>query len=130
MYHLRSRHTAVCLKLAAWLLLINWLLLPAAFIVLILAWVRIDRQLALLSVCLIAAAGVVGVIQWGLSALVRCPLCLTTPIARRACSKHRKAKRLLGSYRLRVACAVIFRKYFRCPYCGKTTTVNTRVDSP
>ena len=130
MYYLRSRHAVVCLKLAAWMLIVNWLLFPSAFIVLIAAWIRIDGQLALLSLCLFASAGLVTFIQWGFAGLVRCPLCLTTPIARRACSKHCKAKRLLGSYRLRVACAVIFRKDFRCPYCGETTTVNTRVDSP
>ena len=130
MYHLRSRYAVICCRLAAWLLFLKWLLIPSAFIALAGAWINIDKQLALLALCLFAAAGVVGVIQWGFAALVRCPLCLTLPIAHRICSKHRNAKRLLGSYRLRVACTVIFRKHFRCPYCGETSAVEIRANAP
>jgi len=129
MFHLRSRYAVICFKLAAWMLFIKWLMIPAAFISLIGAWIRIDKQLAWLALSLFAAAGLVGIMQWGLATLARCPLCLSLPIAPRICSKHRNAKRIMGSYRLRVACTVIFKRYFRCPYCGESTTVDTRANS-
>ena len=125
MYHLRSRYAVICFKLAAWILFINWLMIPAAFITLLGAWINIDKQLAWIAISLFGASALAGVIQWGLATLARCPLCLTLPIAHRICSKHRKAKRLLGSYRLRVACSVIFTRSFRCPYCGESTAVDT-----
>ena len=51
----------------------------------------------------------------------RCPLCMNPPLVTRACQKHRTARTLVGSYRLRVATAVTLTGGFHCPYCGERT---------
>jgi hypothetical protein len=58
---------------------------------------------------------------------VRCPLCMTPPLGSKSCQKNRKARPLMGSYRLRVACAVLTKDHFRCPYCGEPTLLEARV---
>ena len=53
-------------------------------------------------------------------ASMRCPLCLNPVWVGRKCQKHSKVKPALGmSYRLGIATAVIFKGYYRCPYCGE-----------
>jgi hypothetical protein len=42
------------------------------------------------------------------------------------CAKHRKARRLLGSYPLRVAIAILFTAQFRRPYCNEPTAMDVR----
>ena len=48
------------------------------------------------------------------------------PLAHKACVMHRNTRRLFGSYRLRVAMAVVFLGWFRCPYCGEPTAIAVR----
>ena len=43
-----------------------------------------------------------------------------------ACSKHRDAKKLMGSHRLRVALAIVCKNQFRCPYGNESTTLELR----
>ena len=50
-----------------------------------------------------------------------CPLCRNQPLVAKGCQKHRKAHRLLGSYRLEVASSVLLHNSFRCPYCGESS---------
>ena len=44
-----------------------------------------------------------------------------------ACSKKLRqtprCKKLMGSHRLRVALAILFRNRFRCPYCNESTAL-------
>ena len=128
MHRLRSRHSVFRFKTASWLLVCKWLLIACAIGLLLYSLIAGERRLSLLAFGLGAASVLVGVVQWVLSVQARCPLCLTPPIAHRRCSRHRSAKRLFGSYRFRVACAVIFQKHFRCPYCGEWTAVDVRVN--
>jgi len=80
----------------------------------------------------VTAAAVIGlavvtfIIQWIASARVRCPLCLVPSMAKKNCSKNRNAKRLLGSYRLKVASSIILHNNFRCPYCNEPTALEVR----
>ena len=129
MHHLRSRISATRFKLASWLLLLIWLVIPASLGVLIYSFHVADKQLAHLALWFFVGAVLLGIIQWALSSQSHCPLCLAHPIARRGCCKHRNAKQFLGSYRLRVACTIIFMNYFRCPYCGEATAVEARPGS-
>jgi DNA-directed RNA polymerase subunit RPC12/RpoP len=62
-------------------------------------------------------------LEWGLSSRARCPLCMIPPLHPKRCQKNRRAKRLLGSYRLQVATSVLFRDHFHCPYCGEATKI-------
>ncbi len=66
------------------------------------------------------------IIYCPLSSSVRCPLCQGRPIVRSGSSRNWKAKPLLGSHRLRVAGAVIFKNCFRCPHCGEVTAMQAR----
>lgn len=49
-----------------------------------------------------------------------CPNCRSQILKSRRCGKHRNAKKILGSYTLRVAFQIVFSKRFRCFYCDKT----------
>jgi hypothetical protein len=55
------------------------------------------------------------------SSFCKCPLCRSAPMSSKRCVRHRNARRFLGSYRMRVALAVLFTNQFRCPYCGEPT---------
>jgi hypothetical protein len=123
MHHLRSRQSVTRFKLVSWLLCLMWLGIVATFGIFIYSLLAKDKQLASLTLWMILSSLLLGILQWVLSSRPHCPLCLTPPIAHRACSKHRNAKQLFGSYRLRVACSIILRKCFCCPYCGETTAV-------
>ena len=46
-----------------------------------------------------------------------CPNCRSQLLKSRSCSKHRNAKKLFGSYLLRIAFQVIFTNKFRCHFC-------------
>lgn len=72
---------------------------------------------------------VVYAFAWFLSSRARCPLCMVPPLHPKSCQKHRRAKRLFGSHRLRVATTVLFRDFFQCPYCGEATKIAARVRS-
>lgn len=48
----------------------------------------------------------------------RCPLCLGAVFARSRCLPHRKAARLLGSYRLATSVGILLKGRFKCVYCG------------
>lgn len=50
----------------------------------------------------------------------KCPLCVGAVWKMTPYHKNKNAKKALGiSYRLGVAFAVIFRRPYRCPYCGE-----------
>lgn len=51
----------------------------------------------------------------------RCPLCFAQPLLSRFCSRHRKARRFLGSHRLHVARDILVFNRFTCPFCGEPT---------
>ncbi|NNM27929.1 MAG: hypothetical protein HKO57_00280 [Akkermansiaceae bacterium] len=80
-----------------------------------------DRQLLMialgqiiLGIALLIAYRVAG-------ASARCSLCACPVMLSQSCSRNRNAKRLLGSYRTRVATAIVLTGKFTCPYCGEAT---------
>ena len=54
---------------------------------------------------------------------------MTPVLAKKDCTKHRHARTFLGSHRLRVALAILFRNSFRCPYCNESTILEVRGQS-
>jgi len=60
----------------------------------------------------------------------RCQLCQTANMRSLKCSRHKKAKRLLGSYRLRVSTSIVFMNSFRCPYCGEAFSLSPKPQKP
>lgn len=57
---------------------------------------------------------------------LRCPLCMVPPLLNRRCARHRTARKMFGSYRLRVAQSILLGNHFRCPYCGEPTVMEVR----
>jgi hypothetical protein len=113
-------------RLASSLLLLKWLIIPGSLGFLGHAVIAGDRERVHLALGLVGLTLLVLVVQWFIASKCRCPLCLGTPLARKACVKHRNATRLFGSYRLRVAHSIIWKGYFRCPFCGETTVMEVR----
>ncbi len=126
MHHPRSNTAALSYRLAAMLLLANCVLVLVAVILLGYATTTSSRELLIAGTVLAVAAALLVVVQWIAASRTGCPLCRTQVLAPKRCSKHRKAKTLLGSHRLRVAIAVVFKNQFRCPYCNESTGLEVR----
>jgi len=126
MHQFFSRAAVIRFKLASWLLVLLWFLVPATIGVFIYTLLSDDTEFKGLLLGLNIATVAAVIIHWPLSAQVRCPLCLGQAISHGGGSRNRKAKPLFGSYGLRVACAAIFRKCFCCPCCGETTELKAR----
>ncbi|GAA5130258.1 hypothetical protein JIN84_04455 [Luteolibacter yonseiensis] len=126
MHRLPSQHAVTRFKVASWLIVLLFLLLLATSGLLVHSLVTADRELASLALGLMGGTVAVGITQWAVAIRARCPLCHAKSIARNGCSKHRNARALLGSYRLRVALSIIFQNKFRCPYCGESTAAKAR----
>jgi hypothetical protein len=73
-----------------------------------------------------ALAVLVVIYQWIISSRTNCPLCMTPVLAAKKCAKHHHARTFLGSHRLRVALAILFKNCFRCPYCHEPTVLEVR----
>lgn len=113
-------------RFAALVLCTKCLLALTSIGVLIYSLVFSDFELTVVGLGLGGLAIFSTIVQWIISARTKCPLCLTPVLAHKSCSKHRRARRFLGSHRLRVALAVIFRGSFVCPYCNEPTAVEVR----
>lgn len=126
MHALPNARTVRRFQIAALLLLLKWLLV-IVFVALFgysLMWEK--RELTCLALYLMGLCLLVSVSHWVISARARCPWCLVPSFSHQQCSKYRKARHFLGSYRLFVTLGVIFRGWFRCPYCGEPTAVAVR----
>lgn len=90
------------------------------------AFLVYDREfmkITIFCVCLVVALALLYRVMAGSAS---CPLCRNQPLISKGCQKHRKARRLFGSYRYRVAGAVLLTGSFRCPYCGESTACRVR----
>ncbi len=107
-------------------MLLTFLLIPV-FLGLLVAALVMGRN-DWLAYAGIALAGclICGLLNFMMSGRLRCPLCMVPPLLNRRCSRHRTAKKLFGSHKLRVAHSIIFKDSFRCPYCGEPTAMAVR----
>jgi hypothetical protein len=126
MHHPRTKSSVFLFKFAAILLFTNWLLAPAALGLLGKSLLTYNDPMTLVGSGLGIFCMLLVVTQWMAGSGTACPLCRTAVLAPKDCSKHRKAKRVLGSHRLRVAIEILFRNRFRCPYCNESTTMELR----
>lgn len=126
MHHPRSISAVRRLRLASLLLLANRLLIPIAGGSLFVSSLANDPHLMILGLVLVAVGLVILISQWIAASSAGCPLCGTPVLAPMGCAKHRKAKPLVGSYKLRVALAILFTERFRCPYCNEPTAMHVR----
>jgi hypothetical protein len=126
MHRLRSKSSITHFKLSAFLLCLKCLLVPTAFGFLVDSIFFKNKEFPTMALVLGGLAFCVTFIQWIMSQRTRCPLCLTPVLAVKSCSKHRSARPLFGSYRLRVALAILFKGRFYCPYCHEPTAMEVR----
>ena len=126
MHKFSSNHAIRRLRLAALLMAAKWLFAPIAAGLLVYSLIIQDRHLALIGLGLLIVVGITVLFQWYVASRATCPLCLTPVLADKGCAKHRNAKPLLGSHRLRVALAVLCLNRFRCPFCGEPTVLQVR----
>ncbi len=126
MHRLRSKSTIYRFRVAALLLCLKCILMPACGVILIYSIIIHDDELTLWAMGLIILTTLMVILQWLIAARTSCPLCLTPVLAVKNCMKHRHARTFLGSHRLRVAMAVLFKNSFRCPYCHEPTALEVR----
>jgi hypothetical protein len=126
MHKMPSTHAIRRIRFAAVLLLAYFLLAPAAAAVLMHSFIIQDTDLAWIGLGMFVLAGLLVLLQWLVSTRANCPLCMTPVLANKGCAKHRTAKSLLGSHRLRVAVSLLCTSRFRCPYCGEPTQLEVR----
>jgi len=126
MHRLPSKSAVRRIRLAALLLGAKCLIAPVAAGVMLYSLAVGDNELALVALTAALLAAPVVLLQWMVAHRASCPLCLAPVLANKGCSRHREARTLFGSYRLRVALAVIFLNRFRCPFCGEPTVLEVR----
>lgn len=113
------------LRIASLLLLINRLLMMAACGLLLVSFFADDQHLLIFGSTLVSTSLLLLIAQWVAASHAGCPLCRTPVLSPMRCLKHRKARRLLGSYHLRVALAIMFTDRFRCPYCNRPSEIES-----
>jgi hypothetical protein len=126
MHRFRSHSIIIRFQIVSLLIFIKLLMIPTSFGMILYALYENNRELLLQGAAAAGLTVAIGVTQWALAARTRCPLCLTPVLARKACSKNRNARTLMGSYRIRVASGVLFKGSFRCPYCNEPTAMKVR----
>jgi hypothetical protein len=124
MHRPRSISAARCLRIAGLLLLGSRLLAMIAVGLLLVSLLANNRHLMIVGSGFLIISFVLIVAQWISASRAGCPLCRTPVLAPMRCMKHRRARSLLGSYRLRVAFAIMFTERFRCPYCNESTAMD------
>ena len=124
MHHPRSISAARRLRVAGMLLLGSRLLTMIAGGLLLCSLLANDRHLTILGSGFMVIGLMLIIAQWISASHAGCPLCRTPVLAPMRCMKHRRARSLLGSYRLRVALAIMFTERFRCPYCNESTAMD------
>ena len=126
MHHPRSISSARRLRIAGILLLGSRLLILVSGGLLLVSLLDNDRLLMILGSGLLIISFMLIIAQWIAASHAGCPLCRTPVLAPMRCMKHRHARSFLGSYRLRVAFAIMFKERFRCPYCNEPTAMDVR----
>jgi hypothetical protein len=126
MHRLHSKAAIHRLRIAALLVCFKCVMAPLAAGLLCYALVIHDQKLTLVAVGLMLLTVIFAISQWVVAARTSCPLCMTPVLAKKGCTKHRHARTVLGSHRLRVALTILFKNSFRCPYCNEPTLLEVR----
>jgi hypothetical protein len=127
MHRFQSQSTITRFRLASFLLCLKLLLIPGILGLLAYSIVESDHKLTYIALGAAGGTLMLAVLQFLLAGRARCPLCMTPVLASKGCSKHRNARTFFGSYRLRVALAVLFKGSFKCPYCNEPSVMEIRV---
>lgn len=130
MHYLKQRSLARAFWRASFLYLLASLsLFVTAGIVVYIYLYRSDENLLPLCIAFIVSL-FLWILQWFTAENCKCQLCQADIMRSSKCSHHKSAKKFMGSYRLRIASAVIFKGNFRCAYCGEEFQVSVPSDLP
>ena len=123
MHRLHSRSSQRAFHFGTLLMVLFGFVLLAAVVLGVLGLIHGDRRLLHWFLIAAAVTPMVGAIYLAVGFRARCPLCMNPPIVPRRCQKHRNARPLFGSHRLRVAASIMLSDSFICPYCGERTSL-------
>lgn len=130
MHRLPSKMAIFRFRIAALFLWAKCLVFIGAFGTLMYAGMIRSSEMIMLAIGLFTLSILLAITQWIFALQTKCPLCITPVLASKNCSKNKKVKTFLGSYRLRVANGILFRNQFRCPYCSEPTSMEVRSRRP
>ena len=80
-----------------------------------------DQKLALVALGLLGLTLIHIVIYRIFASSAHCPLCRAPVLGGSGAQRNRRAGRIFGSHRLRVASTIILNNTFVCPYCHEAT---------
>ena len=126
MHQLRTPARLRAFRLASLLFCIKFLLLATGIGFMVHSVIFIDWHSTQMGFGLVAASLLATLTRVLMAGYIRCPLCMAAVFAPLASNKHRRARRLFGSHRLRVAVSILFRNWFTCPYCNEATAIKLR----
>ncbi|MCF7732188.1 MAG: hypothetical protein K9N23_10895 [Akkermansiaceae bacterium] len=126
MHRLPNNGSLLRFRFAAVLILLKWPLIPGSLGFLLYALVLERAGLIYSALGVSALTVLMFIIQWLVATKCRCPLCVGLPLCNTGAMRNRNARRLFGSYRLRVAQSIVMQGHFRCPYCGESTAMEVR----
>lgn len=126
MHRLRSPGLLRGFRIASLLVTLKFVLLAVAAGILVDAVMQTDWRRAMLGFGVAASTALISLCRALTLAYVRCPLCMTPVFSPFVHNHHSKARKLLGSYRLRVALSILFRNWFTCPHCNEPTAMKLR----
>lgn len=123
MHHTRRPGMAVAIRISSLFFLLNRLALLLFFISVGYAWYERSD----LSYWILLGTFLASLLTWIIFALwssrCLCQLCLAKILSRAKCSENHNAKKLFGSYRLRLALSALTLGRFRCYFCGEEFTL-------
>jgi cytochrome bd-type quinol oxidase subunit 1 len=123
MHLLHSTSTIFRMRFAALLWCARYLLPLVTCALLAHSLITSNLEYAIYGVYGIILTAVASISQWLVAARTRCPLCMTSVLAKNHCAKHHRARSFLGSYRLPVVLSILFKNEFLCPYCNERTAL-------
>ncbi len=129
MHYIKSKFRAQAFRRASIVFVLAYLSLFVAGGMVIYTFIdRSGEKLLILGIVL----GVT-LLLWATTMIVsgtcRCQLCQASTMRSLKCSHHKNAKKLLGSYRFRIAVAVLCKGAYRCSYCGEAFSLRPKVEN-
>jgi len=125
-HRLRSKAIIRRFRLAAFLLWFGHLMVLVTVFFCIHLVFSNEPQHLVVGLGLLLFLPVLTIFRWIISSRTNCPLCLTPVLGGKNCSKHRRARTLLGSYKIVVANSILTKNSFCCPYCYEPTVLEVR----
>lgn len=126
MHTFRSKRTVLRFQITAWLECATWLLAPLTVAVMTWGICAFDTAIITLAFQISGCCAICAAARWLTGMTTYCPLCRAAVLGAPRCQKHRHARKLLRSHRLKAAVDVVRLGQFTCPYCNERAAVMIR----